>query len=103
MDIEEAETKKMTAREYAKLGVGLVVGSSAFFVVSSIVKDNVNPETLPQKAKAAVGTFIIATIVADAASRHTDRMIDKVADSWNNASKKFKDQQKKIQTEATES
>ena len=75
--------EKLTKTAVVKSVVSFVVGSGVYLIVTSIIKDHVAPETLPQKVKVALGTTILAGMVADAAGKYTDRMIDGVVAQYN--------------------
>lgn len=67
----------------AKRVTSFVVGAGVKTIISTIIKDNVDPDNLAKKATVIAGTFVIAGIVADASSSYTDAKIDALVDFYN--------------------
>jgi hypothetical protein len=66
-----------------KKAVTFVVGAGVKTIVTTIIKDHVEPDNLPAKVSVAAGTWVIAGLVADASSTYTDTQIDKVVKFYN--------------------
>ncbi|WNM72438.1 hypothetical protein SEA_MOSSY_59 [Gordonia phage Mossy] len=64
-----------------KLVTSTIVGLGTSKIVSTIIKNNVNPETVVDTVTITAGSFVIGSMVADAAKAHTDKMIDQVAEA----------------------
>lgn len=84
---------KMTKTDVAKAVVSIVVGSGTYMIVSAIVKNNIVPETVFQRLKVNAGTFVLASMVADASSKYTDNAIDKIVEVYNEVRGKIQEDQ----------
>lgn len=62
-----------------KTGVGIVVGSGVSKIVRAIVTNNIDPETRIDKITMFCGQVVLAMVVADAARKHSDHVIDDIA------------------------
>lgn len=65
-----------------KLVVSIVVGSGTSKIVRDIIVNNTDCETVTDKVKIMAGSFAIGGMITSEASKYTDRMIDKTADSY---------------------
>lgn len=92
------EKKKLTKVDIAKSAVGFVVGSGAYMIASAIIKEHVAPETMPQKVKIAAGSMVLAMMVADAATKYTDRTIDGIVEAFDKAKQNLKASKEADQT-----
>ena len=63
--------------------VSTAVGFAAGSVITSIIKNNTNPETTQEKVATAVGSYALGSMVGDVASRYTDAKIDHYASMIN--------------------
>lgn len=72
----------MTKTELAKKATSLVVGLGTAKVVKEIIKNNVSPENVTDKAAIVIASYVLGCIAADAASDWTDAKIDKLVDWW---------------------
>lgn len=72
----------MNAIKVSKFLVAVVVGSGVTRIVNGIVRNNVNPVTLWQKATTLAGSIVIGGIVAGAAKNETDEIIDAIVNNY---------------------
>lgn len=71
---------KKLERKHVKIAAKFVVGSSAGYIFSQVVKNNVHPENKYDQVRTFVGSAVLGTMVADMAKDWTDTKIDKIAD-----------------------
>ncbi|QPL14703.1 hypothetical protein SEA_SCHWARTZ33_58 [Gordonia phage Schwartz33] len=64
-----------------KLITSTIVGLGTTKIVTTIIKNNVNPETIVDTVTITAGSFVIGGMVADASKKYTDETIDKIADA----------------------
>jgi hypothetical protein len=67
----------------AKKAVSFIVGAGVKTIITTIIKDNVEPDNLAQKVTVVAGTLVVAGIVADASSKYTDAKIDACVNFYN--------------------
>lgn len=72
----------MTKTEFAKALAGLIVGGTTATVVREIIKNNVDPQKVSDKAAVLIASYVIGCIAADAAKGWTDAKIDSVIATW---------------------
>jgi len=65
-----------------------VVGFSTSAVVSQIVKNNVNPTTIPAKVMTVVAAGVIGYMAGVQAEKAVDTFIDETVAAWNEAETK---------------
>lgn len=65
----------------AKRTVNLIVGLSVTKLVNTLIQNNTDPQTATEKVSTAVGSYVVGSMVADAASSYTDAKIDSVV-AW---------------------
>lgn len=63
-----------------KLATSAIVGLGTTKIVSTIIKNNVQPETVVDIVTVTAGSFVIGGMVADAAKTYTDNTIDQIAE-----------------------
>jgi hypothetical protein len=68
--------------QVSKFVVGCVVASGVSRIVAGIVRNNTSPENLWQKISLLSGSFVIGGIVAGAAKKETDAIIDQIIDGY---------------------
>lgn len=56
-----------------------VVGRSVSYTVSSVIHNNVAPETKTQKVEIAIGSYVIGDMAAACAEPHVNAIIDDIA------------------------
>jgi hypothetical protein len=66
-----------------KFVVGAAVGLGTARIVGSIVRNNVSPANSFQKVTVVVASFVIASLVADAATKYVHNQIDELVDGYN--------------------
>lgn len=64
-----------------KLVTSTIVGLGVTKIVTTTIKNNVNPETVVDTITITAGSFVIGGMVADASKKYTDETIDKIADA----------------------
>lgn len=69
--------------DIAKKAVSFVVGAGVKTIITTIIKNNVDPENLAQKVTVTAGTLVVAGLVADATSGYTDAKIDALVTFYN--------------------
>jgi hypothetical protein len=69
---------------YAKVAVKFVAGAGVSKVVNDIISTNTVADDTTDKVKIAVGSLVLGSMIADAASNHVERRMNKVAD-WLNS------------------
>lgn len=78
-----------TRQSLVRTAINLVVGVSTYAVATAVIKNNVaEPESTPQKAMLAVGSFALGHAVADKATTWSDAQIDTLSRSWHKATSK---------------
>ena len=70
----------MTKLELFKNVVSTVVGLGASKIARDIIANNVEVDTTVDHITVTAGSFVIGAMAADATKKHTDRMIDEIAD-----------------------
>lgn len=63
-----------------KLVTSTIVGIGTTKIVTTIIKNNVQPETIVDTVTITASSFVIGGMVADATKSYTDDTIDKIAD-----------------------
>lgn len=71
----------MLNRNTIKLITSTIVGLGTTKIVTTIIKNNVQPETVVDAVTITAGSFVIGGMVADASKKYTDDTIDKIADA----------------------
>jgi hypothetical protein len=66
-----------------KKSVQFIVHAGVTKIVHDIIANNVDVEKTRHKVVVPVASFAIGGAVADAASAHTDALIDQLAVAWN--------------------
>lgn len=74
----------MTKLEITKAAAKFIVGAGTSKIVSSIIQNNVSPETLTEKVTITAGSIALGSMVADITSKYTDAKIDEIAAWWKN-------------------
>lgn len=64
-----------------KLITSTIVGLGTTKIVTTIIKNNVNPETIVDTVTITAGSFVIGGMVADASKAYTDKTIDSIAEA----------------------
>ena len=72
----------MTKTELAKAIVGIVIGSGTAKVVKEIIKNNVSPDSVTDKAAIMIASYVLGAIAADSSKGWTDAKIDKIIAEW---------------------
>jgi hypothetical protein len=72
----------MTKAEIAKAIAALIVGGTTATVVREIIKNNVDPQKVTDKAAVMIASYVIGAIAADAAKQWSDTKIDEVIAKW---------------------
>lgn len=67
-------------RDHVKTVTGCIVGTSVTSVVKTIIKSNYTPNNKFQSAELFVAAFTIGSMVASAATEHTNKKVDDLAD-----------------------
>jgi hypothetical protein len=78
----------MTKLELTKTLVNVVVGAGTTKIVSGIIKNNTNPETITDTVTIASGSIVLGSMAADASKQYTSDKLDQIADWWNKNVKK---------------
>lgn len=73
----------MTKLELTKTVVNIVVGTGTTKIVSNIIKNNTNAETITDTVTMAAGSVVLGSMAADASKEYTSDKIDKIADWWH--------------------
>lgn len=73
---------KMTKTQIAKIAVGAIVGSGTTTIVSSIIKNNTQPENVKDQITIAAGGVVIGMMAAQATRKYSDEMIDDITKWW---------------------
>ena len=72
----------MTKAEIAKAIAALIVGGTTATVVREIIKNNVDPQKVTDKAAVMIASYVIGAIAADAAKQWSDTKIDEAIAKW---------------------
>lgn len=67
--------------QIVKAVTNLIVGVGTAKIVSTIISNNVQPETITDKVTVTTGSFVLGAMVADVSSRYTNAKIDEIA-TW---------------------
>jgi hypothetical protein len=78
----------MTKTEFAKAFAAVVVGFGTSGLVKQIIKNNVNPDSVSDKAAVLIGSYVLGAMAADAAKDWTDARIDELIAQWTKLVKK---------------
>ena len=70
-----------------KLVTSTIVGLGATKIVTTIIKNNVDPQTTVDIVTVTAGSFVIGGMVADASKQYTDKTIDQIADAIKSMTK----------------
>lgn len=68
----------MTKIDLIKGLATFIVGSATATVVKEIVKNNVSPDKVTDKAACIIATYVLGAIAADASRQWTDTKIDEL-------------------------
>lgn len=68
----------------AKLAVNVIASVGVSKVVNDFVRNNTTTETTADAVKVAVGSLVIGSIVADAASKHVNERMNNVVAWFSN-------------------
>lgn len=63
----------------AKTVVSTIVGAGTAKIVSAIVQNNTDPETVTDKVTITSGSLVLGMMAADISKRYTDAKIDDIA------------------------
>lgn len=74
----------MTKLGIAKLVINVAAGVGVSKVTNDIITNNVTVDSTEDRIKVAIGSFVLASMVADAASDHVNAAIDSIAKLWKN-------------------
>jgi hypothetical protein len=72
----------MNKLDLTKTVVSFVVGSGATKIITSIVKNNVQPENVTETVTVFAGGTVLGMMVADVSKKYTDTKIEEVASWW---------------------
>lgn len=67
--------------QIVKAVTNLIVGVGTAKIVSTIISNNVQPETITDKVTVKTSSFVLGAMVADISSRYTNAKIDEIA-AW---------------------
>lgn len=73
----------MNKIQIAKAVTNFVVGVGTSQIVASVVKNNVATENVPQQVAVFAGRVVLASMVGEAAEKHTSAKIDSAVDWYN--------------------
>lgn len=73
---------KLNKTEIAKKAAFVVVGFGTAHVVKAIIRNNVHPDSVTDKAAVVIGTYVLGAIAADASKEWTDTKIDELIEWW---------------------
>ena len=73
--------------QLAKTGANAVVGLGTTRIVTQVIKNNTNPQTMTDKVTMVAGAVVIGQMAADATKKYTSAKIDAAVVQW----KKIKD------------
>ena len=69
----------MQKLQLLKAVTNAVVGIGTAKIVSAIIKNNIEPETVTEKVTVTAGSYVLGAMVADVTSRYTNAKIDEIA------------------------
>lgn len=72
----------MTKTQITKGVAAFVVGSTTAAVVREIIKNNVSPEKVADKAAIFIASYVLGAITADATKKWSDAKIDELIAWW---------------------
>lgn len=64
-----------------KLVTSTIVGLGTTKIITTIIKNNVDPQTAVDAVTITAGSFVLGGMVADASKQYTDKTIDNIADA----------------------
>lgn len=81
----ETPTKENSMKkiDIAKNLVSLIVGAGTSKIVSAIVSNNTNPESVIDKVTVTSGSLVLGAMVADLSKQYTDAKIDRIVELVN--------------------
>jgi len=82
------ERNIMNKLELAKTAISFVVGAGTSKIVTTIIKNNVQPENVTEQVTTVVGSVVLGSMVADASKKYIDTKIDEIATWWKENVKK---------------
>jgi hypothetical protein len=68
-----------------KFAARLVVGLGTTTISNSIIRNNVTPSNPVEAVSVAVASLVIGSMASEATRSHTERQIDSLVETWNNA------------------
>lgn len=74
-------------RDHVKQVTGCIVGTSVTSVMKNIIKANYSPSNKFQQAELFVTCFAVGGLIASAATEHTNKKVDSLADKIAEAKK----------------
>lgn len=81
----------MTKIDFAKKAVALVIGVGTKQIVTSIIRDHVDPEKVTDRIAIEAATWVLSALVAREAKRYTDEMIDELLSQWQKLKSQIKE------------
>lgn len=78
----------MTKIELTKNAANLVVGVGTTRIVTQVIKNNTNPQTVTDQVTMIAGAVVIGQMAADATKEYTSTKIDEAAAWWKKNVKK---------------
>lgn len=88
---ETTETTKSSKLDKFKTVVGLVVGISVSGTIVTIIHQNTQTFTTPQKVKLYIGAATVGSMVAKAAQKHISDEIDEVVEIFTDVKSSLED------------
>ena len=73
--------------ELTKTCVNFVVGLGTSKIVHTIIKNNVQPDTIIDTVSVGVGSLVLGSMVADVSKRYTSVKIDRAVAWWKTNTK----------------
>ncbi|AVO25296.1 hypothetical protein PBI_GRAVY_56 [Gordonia phage Gravy] len=70
-----------------KLVTSTIVGLGTTKIITTIIKNNVDPQNAVDAVTITAGSFVLGGMVADASKQYTDKTIDNIADAIKNLKK----------------
>lgn len=80
----------VSKRDIVKFATQIAVTSAAIKASTTVIETVVDPQDNTASQRVDTGGFVAGTLIGMSLSRHTDRMVDRVAD-WRIARKEQKD------------
>jgi hypothetical protein len=74
----------MTKLDFVKLVINVAAGIGVSKVTNDVISNNVNVDSTGDQIKVAIGSVVIGSMIAEAASDHVNARIDQVARIWTN-------------------